>query len=169
MESNKNSESSSAAAINQYDKKFIPDPFFDVTMDIDVEPKSDPEVHGSTFHNEELEIGRSISVQSLREQAGKLSSLIQSRTELHGLDLVTPTPLIDAKKLLNDNHSMHSGFLSWRNEIVSADEHGGNFWARTDGAFRAAIGSLITFSVLIFPHQQVFGAGKNTKIKKRSR
>lgn len=97
----------------------------------------------------------------LRDQTGRLSRFLQSKTELHDLDITTPTPSIDADRVLNnDTSTHHSIFWYWRNDIISAKEHGGNLWNRTDSAVRAAIGSFTIFSILVFPHQQIFRTGK---------
>ena len=121
---------------------------------------NDDRSYDSDTDLQDLELGRSVSVESLRDQAGKLSSLIQSKTELHGLNMSTPMLGSKETPYHNQLEIAHSGFQYWRNEIISAQEHGGDFWKRADTAFRAAIGSLTTFSILIFPHQQLLGAGE---------
>ena len=105
----------------------------------------------------------------LRNQSRRISKLITSRTELHSLNPNTPDP--PKKKVAGGNGGSKddddddqeqevssSGIKYWLQEIQTAKEHGGDYRERNLTATRAALGSFLTFSVLIFPHQHVLGA-----------
>jgi len=99
----------------------------------------------------DLEVGG--HTQTMRAQSKRLSALITSRTELFALNPVTPDP---PKAITEDDET--SGFAYWWREVQSAQEHGGDYQKRLESAIRAALGSFLTFSILIFPQQQYLGA-----------
>ena len=100
----------------------------------------------------DLEIGK--YTHTMRVRSHKLSKRIMDRTELVALNS------IEFEKHIYDTTTEEetSGIAYWAKEVRSAQEHGGNYPERLDTAIRAAIGSFLTFSVLIFPHQQILGA-----------
>jgi len=111
------------------------------------------EVQFSSFNSSEdlrdLEYGGSLS---LRDQSKRPSDIIKSKTELCDLSREQhqePTPV---------EREETSGIRYWLQEFKSAREHGGDYAKRNDTALRAALGSSLIFSVLIFPQQQILGA-----------
>jgi hypothetical protein len=100
---------------------------------------------------EDLELGR--PVETLQEQSHRLSAIMSSKTELFSFDQLSPDPpnVITIEKET-------SGFQYWAREASTAKEHGGDYANRAETAFRTALGSLVTFAILVFPHQQIMGA-----------
>ena len=111
-------------------------------------PTSEP-LTNSQF--EDLELGR--PVETLQEQSHRLSKIMSSKTELSSFDQLSPDPpnVISVEKET-------SGLQYWAREASTAKEHGGDYANRAETAFRTALGSFLTFAILVFPHQQIMGA-----------
>lgn len=102
----------------------------------------------------DLEIGK--QTHTMRDQSRRLSKMIMARTELQSLNPSgTPTK---PKKSSDEPEEESSGLRYWIHEVSTAKEHGGDYPKRLWAAIRAALGSFLTFSVLIFPQQQILGA-----------
>lgn len=113
----------------------------------------DPRTNKSTIDSfaHDLEIGK--YTHTMRAQSHKLSKMIMNRTELMALNPEAPEKPIDST-----TEEETSGIAYWIKEVRTAQEHGGDYPKRLDTAIRAALGAFLTFSVLIFPGQQILGA-----------
>lgn len=111
-------------------------------------PTSEP-LTNSQF--EDLELGR--PVETLQEQSHRLSTIMSSKTELFSFDQLSPDP----PKVISVEKET-SGLQYWAREASTAKEHGGDYVNRAETAFRTALGSFLTFAILVFPHQQIMGA-----------
>ena len=111
-------------------------------------PTSEP-VTNSKF--EDLELGEPVETQ--QEQSHRLSTIMTSKTELFSFDRLSPDPpnAIGVEKTT-------SGLQYWAREASTAQEHGGDYANRAKTAFRTALGSFLTFAILVFPQQQIMGA-----------
>eukprot|EP00567_Pseudictyota_dubia_P005354 CAMPEP_0197436528 /NCGR_PEP_ID=MMETSP1175-20131217/3967_1 /TAXON_ID=1003142 /ORGANISM="Triceratium dubium, Strain CCMP147" /LENGTH=961 /DNA_ID=CAMNT_0042965837 /DNA_START=69 /DNA_END=2954 /DNA_ORIENTATION=- len=120
-----------------------------VTVDVDDDAESFDIKRGSDGSSSPSSLS-----DSLRDQSRRLSLLLTRRTELYrGVEPTSTTP--DPKDCgKNDS----SGWNHWVNEVRLCSSHGGDYRERSRTALRTAVGSFLTFSLLVFPRQQVLGA-----------
>lgn len=118
---------------------------------------SHSELQFSSYNSSEdlvdLEYG---GISSLRDQSKRLSEIIQSKTELY--DFIKKSDDSSAQQPKPVEREETSGIKYWKQEFDNAKQHGGDYVKRSDTAVRAALGSFLIFAVLVFPHQQIFGA-----------
>jgi len=118
---------------------------------------SQSELQFSSYNSSEdlvdLEYG---GISSLRDQSKRLSEIIKSKTELY--DFIKESDDRSAQQPKPVEREETSGIKYWKQEFDNAKQHGGDYVERSDTAIRAAMGSFLIFAVLVFPHQQIFGA-----------
>lgn len=123
----------------------------------------------------------SIADGTLQDQSRRLSSYIKGKTEISDA-LLQMDPLHRAPSNIsltrstdtdsdsggdnsprgpNQQHVTYtSGIGYWKQEVSTAKEHGGDYVERGKIALRASLGAFMTFAMLVFPGQQILGAGK---------
>jgi hypothetical protein len=108
----------------------------------------------STMHDfdDDPEMGK--KADTLQLQSRRLAALMRERTEIRLFD---PNHVPPKDNFIEEGTS---GIRYWQREVATAEEHGGDYCDRLKTATRAALGSFLTFGILVFPHQNVLGAGK---------
>lgn len=99
----------------------------------------------------EIDLEEGFHAETLQDQSSKLTTILARKTELASFDQTRPDP-----KEINPEKET-SGLRYWAQEASGAREHGGDYKRRLETATRAALGSLTTFSVLVFPNQDLLG------------
>ena len=98
---------------------------------------------------------------SVRDQSKRFSHFLSKKTELYRLhhDPSSPgTTESPSEQKYYAGEKDSSGLRYWIHELKLANVHGGDYTGRSRNALRTALGSLLTFSILVFPHQQILGA-----------
>ena len=90
---------------------------------------------------------------SVQDQSERFSRLLLSQTELHPLNASSDTSS-NQNTPQSGNHNPN-GLRYWLNEFATANEHGGDYSSRLPEALRAMLGSLIVFSILVFPQHHM--------------